>query len=197
MLKEQVIIKGNVVLWKPSGTAVLSSYIVYQILREAGLPPGVINFIPSQGSVFGDTVTSSPHLAGINFTGSVPTFRGLWKQVGQNLEKYSTFPRLVGGTYYCLDTENSNFHDYFRVFLETGGKNFHFIHPSADVDVVVPNTIRAAFEYQGQKCSACARVYVPQSLWPEIKQKMIDICEEIVVGSVSHFAKCLQKRKII
>jgi len=153
---------GNVVLWKPSGTAVLSSYIVFQILREAGLPPGVINFIPSQGAVFGDTVTNSPHLAGINFTGSVPTFRGLWRQVGQNLEKYKTFPRLVG---------------------ETGGKNFHFVHSSADMDSVVPNTIRAAFEYQGQKCSACARLYVPKSKWPEIKSKLVAICEKIKMGS--------------
>jgi 1-pyrroline-5-carboxylate dehydrogenase len=153
---------GNVVLWKPSGTAVLSSYIVFQILREAGLPPGIINFIPSQGAVFGDTITNNPNLAGINFTGSVPTFRGLWRQVGQNLEKYKTFPRLVG---------------------ETGGKNFHFIHSSADIDAVVPNTIRAAFEYQGQKCSACARMYVPQSKWPEIKSKLTEVAKKITVGS--------------
>lgn len=91
------LVQGNVVVWKPSDTALLSSYLVYKILREAGLPAGVINFVPADGPKFGDTITSNPNLAGINFTGSVPTFRRLWKQVGQNIDIYKTFPRLVGG----------------------------------------------------------------------------------------------------
>ncbi|XP_015685682.1 delta-1-pyrroline-5-carboxylate dehydrogenase, mitochondrial-like, partial [Protobothrops mucrosquamatus] len=103
---------GNVVLWKPSDSAMLSSYAVYRILLEAGLPPNVIQFVPAEGTTFGDTVTGSEHLAGINFTGSVPTFKRLWKQVSENLDHYRTFPRLAG---------------------ECGGKNFHFVHASADV----------------------------------------------------------------
>jgi len=153
---------GNVVLWKPSDTAVLSNYITYRILREAGVPPGVINFLPSHGPVFGDTVTSSPHLAAINFTGSVPTFRRLWKQVSDNLDRYAGFPRLVG---------------------ECGGKNFHFIHSSADIDSVAACTIRGAFEYQGQKCSACARLYVPEGMWSQLKPKLLQIRDQLKVGS--------------
>ncbi|CAD5216037.1 unnamed protein product [Bursaphelenchus xylophilus] len=154
---------GNVVLWKPSDTAVLSNYIIYQIMEEAGVPPGVISFLPSDGPVFGNGITDSPHLAAINFTGSVPTFQYLWKRVGQNLERYITFPRLIG---------------------ECGGKNFHFVHPSADVESVATGTIRSAFEYQGQKCSACSRFFVPQSLWDAISKRMTEIAEEIKVGDV-------------
>lgn len=138
---------GNVVLWKPSDTAVLSNYIVFKLLEEAGFPPGVINFIPADGPTFGDSTVTSPHLAGINFTGSVPTFRRLWKETADNLEKYTSFPRLVG---------------------ECGGKNFHFVHPSADVDTVVACTIKSSFEFSGQKCSACSRLYAPESLWPQV-----------------------------
>ncbi|KAM9410490.1 delta-1-pyrroline-5-carboxylate dehydrogenase, mitochondrial [Pholidichthys leucotaenia] len=152
---------GNVVLWKPSDTAMSASYLVYQILRESGLPPNIIQFLPADGPVFGDTITASEHLAGINFTGSVPTFKRLWKQVGQNLDKYRTFPRLAG---------------------ECGGKNFHFIHNSADIQSVVMGTIRSAFEYGGQKCSACSRMYVPDSMWPQIKEQLLDIHKEIKVG---------------
>lgn len=153
---------GNVVLWKPSDTAVLANYVSYQILREAGVPPGVINFIPSSGPVFGDAVTNSPHLAAINFTGSVPTFRRLWKQVADNIERYITFPRLVG---------------------ECGGKNFHFVHPSADIDTVAACTARAAFEYQGQKCSACSRIYVPEGMWSQLKPKLLNITEQMKMDS--------------
>ncbi|CAH1772683.1 unnamed protein product [Owenia fusiformis] len=153
---------GNVVQWKPSDTAMLSSYTVYKIYREAGLPAGIINFLPSDGPVFGDAITASPDLAGINFTGSVRTFRHLWKQVANNLENYRSFPRLIG---------------------ECGGKNFHFVHKSADVDSVVMGTIRSAFEYGGQKCSACSRAYIPQSMWPEVKQKLVNIQKEIKLGS--------------
>ncbi|XP_062046506.1 delta-1-pyrroline-5-carboxylate dehydrogenase, mitochondrial [Lepus europaeus] len=152
---------GNVVLWKPSDTAMLASYAVYRILREAGLPPNIIQFVPADGPVFGDTVTSSEHLCGINFTGSVPTFRHLWKQVAQNLDRFRTFPRLAG---------------------ECGGKNFHLVHCSADVDSVVSGTLRSAFEYGGQKCSACSRLYVPGSLWPQIKGRLLEEHSRIKVG---------------
>nr|XP_031320061.1 delta-1-pyrroline-5-carboxylate dehydrogenase, mitochondrial isoform X3 [Camelus dromedarius] len=152
---------GNVVLWKPSDTAMLASYAIYHILREAGLPPNVIQFVPADGPTFGDTVTSSEHLCGINFTGSVPTFKHLWKQVAQNLDRFRTFPRLAG---------------------ECGGKNFHFVHRSADVDSVVSGTLRSAFEYGGQKCSACSRLYVPRSLWPQIKGRLLEEHGRIKVG---------------
>uniref|UniRef100_A0AAQ5Y3Y5 Multifunctional fusion protein n=1 Tax=Amphiprion ocellaris TaxID=80972 RepID=A0AAQ5Y3Y5_AMPOC len=150
-------VMGNVVLWKPSDTAMSASYAVYRVLRESGLPPNIVQFLPADGPVFGDAITSSEHLAGINFTGSVPTFKRLWKQVAQNLDTYRTFPRLAG---------------------ECGGKNFHFVHSSADVQSVVMGTIRSAFEFGGQKCSACSRMYVPNSLWPQIRQKMVDPVED-------------------
>uniref|UniRef100_G1Q3G6 Aldehyde dehydrogenase domain-containing protein n=1 Tax=Myotis lucifugus TaxID=59463 RepID=G1Q3G6_MYOLU len=144
---------GNVVLWKPSDTAMLASYAVYRILREAGLPPNIIQFVPADGPTFGDTITSSEHLCGINFTGSLPTFKNLWKQVAQTLGRFRTFPRLAG---------------------ECGGKNFHSVHRSADVDSVVSGTLRSAFEYSGQTCSACSRLYVPHSLWPQIKTRLLE-----------------------
>ncbi|KAJ3601933.1 hypothetical protein NHX12_029694 [Muraenolepis orangiensis] len=153
---------GNVVLWKPSDTAMSASYAVYNVLRDCGLPPNIIQFVPSDGPVFGDTITSSEHLAGINFTGSVPTFKRLWKQVAQNLDIYKNFPRVAG---------------------ECGGKNFHFVHTSADVQSVVTGTIRSAFEYGGQKCSACSRMYVPDSLWPQIRDGLLDIHKDIKVGN--------------
>ncbi|XP_058488473.1 delta-1-pyrroline-5-carboxylate dehydrogenase, mitochondrial [Solea solea] len=152
---------GNVVLWKPSDAAMSASYAVYRVLRDSGLPPNIIQFLPADGPVFGDTVTSSEHLAGINFTGSVPTFKRLWRQVAQNLDTYRTFPRLAG---------------------ECGGKNFHFVHRSADVQSVVMGTIRSAFEYGGQKCSACSRMYVPDSLWPQVKQGLLDVHRKLRVG---------------
>lgn len=138
---------GNVVIWKPSDTAILSNYIIYKILEESGFPPGVINFIPADGPVFGDSVFTSPHFSGLNFTGSVATFQRLWQHTANNLTKYKSFPRLVG---------------------ECGGKNYHFIHPSADVESVINSTIKSAFEYGGQKCSACSRLYVPRSLWTKV-----------------------------
>ncbi|XP_054376782.1 delta-1-pyrroline-5-carboxylate dehydrogenase, mitochondrial isoform X3 [Pongo abelii] len=165
---------GNVVLWKPSDTAMLASYAVYRILREAGLPPNIIQFVPADGPLFGDTVTSSEHLCGINFTGSVPTFKHLWKQVAQNLDRFRTFPRLAGGK--ASLTSSS------PVDPECGGKNFHFVHRSADVESVVSGTLRSAFEYGGQKCSACSRLYVPHSLWPQIKGRLLEEHSRIKVG---------------
>merc|ERR1712027_189715 len=159
-------IMGNVTLWKPSDTAILSNYLIYKIFREAGFPEGLVNFLPSDGPVFGQTVTSHPELAAINFTGSVPTFQWLWKAVGQNLEKYTGFPRLVG---------------------ECGGKNYHFVHPTAEVESVVAGTIRSGFEYQGQKCSACSRMYVPESLWPKVKEGLAETQKSLKVGTPLEF----------
>lgn len=153
---------GNVVLWKPSDASILSNYTVYRIFREAGLPPGIINFIPVDGPVFGDTVAQSPLLAGINFTGSVPTFEYLWKKVAENISNYLSFPRLIG---------------------ECGGKNFHLVHESADVETVANGTLRAAFEYSGQKCSACSRLYIPKSLWPRVRDRMLFELGRMKVGS--------------
>uniref|UniRef100_A0A8B9ERW2 L-glutamate gamma-semialdehyde dehydrogenase n=1 Tax=Anser cygnoides TaxID=8845 RepID=A0A8B9ERW2_ANSCY len=128
---------------------------------EAGLPPNVIQFVPADGPVFGDAVTSNQHFCGLNFTGSVPTFKRLWKQVAENLDCYRNFPRLAG---------------------ECGGKNFHLVHSSADVSSVVNGTLRSAFEYGGQKCSACSRLYAPDSLWPQIKEKLLEETKKIKVG---------------
>lgn len=157
---------GNAVLWKPSDSAILSNWIIFNIMREAGLPAGVVNFVPSDGQTFGDFVTSHCALAGINFTGSVPTFTRLWQQVGENITKYRNFPRISG---------------------ECGGKNFHFVHPTADFCSVVTGTIRSAFEYSGQKCSACSRMYVPESMWPEIKLELVRHTSELKMGDVQDF----------
>ncbi|KAJ1522580.1 hypothetical protein ONE63_001765 [Megalurothrips usitatus] len=157
---------GNGVLWKPSDTALLSNYTIFKIMREAGVPAGVVNFVPALGPDFGDTITSSPHLAGINFTGSVPTFNRLWRQVGERLNTYRNFPRLIG---------------------ECGGKNYHLVHSSADVTSVVTGTIRSAFEYSGQKCSACSRAYIPKSLWPKVKEGLLKIRDELVIGDVTDY----------
>lgn len=158
---------GNAVLWKPSDTAMLSNWIIFKICREAGVPPGVVNFVPALGPDFGDTVTSSPFLSGINFTGSVPTFNRLWSQVGKNIDGYKNYPKLIG---------------------ECGGKNYHFVHPSADVESVVMGTIRSAFEYNGQKCSACSRMYVPESLWSKIKEGLVNVQSKLKMGDVRDFS---------
>lgn len=156
---------GNTVLWKPASTSVLSNYRTYQVMLEAGLPPGVISFLPSDGRVIGGAI-NDPMFAGLHFTGSTATFNTLWNQIGSNLPKYKSYPRIVG---------------------ETGGKNFHLIHPSADIDHAVFNTVRAAFEYQGQKCSACSRLYVPESKWPEFKKKLQEVVSTIKVSQPDDF----------
>lgn len=163
-------IMGNTVLWKPSHTSSLSNYIVFKVLHEAGLPDGVLSFVPADGPTFGNTITASPHLAGINFTGSTKTFNHLWAQVGNNIGKYRSYPRLVG---------------------ECGGKNFHLVHPSADVKTVINETLRAAFEYQGQKCSACSRLYVPRSLWPEIRDGLVAELKTVHQGQPDDFGAFL------
>jgi len=157
------VMMGNTTIWKPASTAILSNYYLMKVFMEAGLPAGVINFLPGQGSVIGNTCLASKDLAGIHFTGSNSTFNGLWTQVSSNLSLYKSYPRLVG---------------------ETGGKNFVFVHPSANLNDVCINTIRGAFEYQGQKCSAASRMYVPRSLWPELKKCLGELAEEIKMGDV-------------
>lgn len=161
---------GNSVLWKPSDQAILSNWIIFNIMREAGVPPGVVNFVPSDGPVFGDLITCHPDLAGINFTGSVPTFGRLWRQIGENINSYRNFPRIVG---------------------ECGGKNFHFVHPSAMFCSVVTSTIRSAFEYSGQKCSACSRAYVPESMWPELETELKSHIADLKMGDVQDFSTFL------
>lgn len=161
---------GNVVLWKPSSTAVGSNYHFLKILHEAGIPEGIIQFVPSTGRVFGGTIAASPDLAGITFTGSSEVFQTIWHSVGSNIAKYKTFPKLVG---------------------ETGGKNYHFVHEKADIDSVVNGTIRSAYEYQGQKCSACSRIYVPDTIWPEVKEKLVAGIAELKLGSAEEYSTFL------
>ncbi|MCF8090178.1 MAG: L-glutamate gamma-semialdehyde dehydrogenase [Desulfotignum sp.] len=160
-------VMGNTVVWKPASTAVLSGYYIMQILREAGLPDGVINFVPGKGSVVGESVLGHKDLAGIHFTGSTRVFRTLWKKVGNNIDTYKSYPRVVG---------------------ETGGKDYIFMHPSAHADQVLTAAVRGAFEFQGQKCSACSRMYVPESRWDEITVKLAASIEKITVGSVMEFS---------
>lgn len=158
------VMMGNTTVWKPATTALLSNYYLMKIFMEAGLPAGVINFVPGQGSVIGGTVINSRDLAGIHFTGSNNTFNNLWGQVAQNLPNYKSYPRLIG---------------------ETGGKDFIFVHPSANEKEVSVNAVRGAFEYQGQKCSAASRMYVPDSLWPQIREQMTEMIHEIKMGDVT------------
>jgi 1-pyrroline-5-carboxylate dehydrogenase len=157
---------GNVVLWKPASSAVYPAYHLFQILQEAGLPDGVINFIPGRGSVVGPMVMSDPNLAGVHFTGSTPAFQDMWRTIGTNIQNYRSYPRIVG---------------------ETGGKDFIVLHQSADVDAAVAATVRGAFEYQGQKCSAASRVYVPKSLYQEYKDKLVAEVETLKMGDVQDF----------
>jgi len=160
------VMMGNTTIWKPATTAILSNYYLMKIYMEAGLPAGVINFLPGKGSTIGNAVVKSPDFAGLHFTGSNGTFNHLWREVSENLTTYKSYPRLVG---------------------ETGGKDFIFVHPSADVQEVATAAIRGAFEYQGQKCSAVSRMYIPNSLWPELKTKMVDKAENMKMGNVIDF----------
>ncbi len=157
---------GNTVLWKPASSAVYSAHFVMQLLEEAGLPPGVINFLPGSGSQVGDPALRHPALAGIHFTGSTAVFHKMWQTVGENLPRYKNYPRLVG---------------------ETGGKDFLFAHASADLDTLVFNTVRGAFEFQGQKCSAASRLYVPGSLWQQVRERLVDQIGSIRMGDPADF----------
>ena len=163
-------IAGNVVLWKPATTAVLSNYYVMQALMAAGLPAGVINFVPSCGSDMSKYVLSDPNLAGFHFTGSTEVFSGVYSLVGENIKKYKTYPRLVG---------------------ETGGKDFIFAHNSADVPGLVAALTRASYEYQGQKCSAASRAFVPASIWPQVKEGMLAEIEKIKIGERTDFTNLM------
>ncbi len=155
---------GNVVVWKPSTTALLSNYYLMKIYEEAGVPAGVINFIPGSGAVIGKEIFASKDLAGVHFTGSSATFNTLWRQVGENITNYRSYPRLVG---------------------ETGGKDFIFVHPSAVAEEVGNAAFCGAFEYQGQKCSAASRMYIPKSLWPATLEKMRRTAAEVKMGHVN------------
>lgn len=163
-------IAGNVVLWKPATTAVLSNYYVMQALMAAGLPAGVINFVPSRGSDMSKYVLSDPNLAGFHFTGSTEVFSGVYSLVGENIKKYKTYPRLVG---------------------ETGGKDFIFAHNSADVPGLVAALTKASYEYQGQKCSAASRAFVPASIWPQVKEGMLAEIEKIKIGDITDFTNLM------
>lgn len=159
-------IMGNVSVWKPSTTAIYSNYLIMKIFQEAGLPDGVVNFVPGQGSVMGRILTESPDFAGLHFTGSTGTFNYLWAQIGNNISKYKSYPRIVG---------------------ETGGKDFIFVHPSAPSLEVSTAIVRGAFEYQGQKCSAASRAYIPKSLWGKVKEEIGDMLKTIKMGDVRDF----------
>ena len=157
------VLMGNVALWKPSTTATLSNYYLMQLYKEAGLPDGVVNFLPGSGALIGKVATASKWFSGIHFTGSTGTFNSLWRQAGENLGKYVSYPRLVG---------------------ETGGKDFIFVHPSADVKAVACAAFCGAFEFQGQKCSAASRMYIPKSLWPAVLDIMKKFAAEVKMGDV-------------
>ena len=157
---------GNTVVWKPASSAMLSAYYIFRLLERAGLPPGVINFVPGDPIQISNTLLDSPDLAGIHFTGSTSVFNSMWQKIGENVGRYRSYPRIVG---------------------ETGGKDFIVAHPSADVQEVAVAIARGGFEYQGQKCSAASRVYIPRSLWPEIRDRVVGIMREIRMGDVADF----------
>ena len=157
---------GNTVVFKPATQTLLVCHFLMELLNEAGLPPGVVNMVSGSASEISEQVLAHKSLAGIHFTGSTEVFQGMWKEVGQNIDRYRTYPRLVG---------------------ETGGKDFIVAHPSADPEALRTAMIRGAFEYQGQKCSAASRAYIPQSLWKSIRPQLVDLVEAIPQGDVADF----------
>jgi 1-pyrroline-5-carboxylate dehydrogenase len=159
-------IMGNTVVWKPAATAILSAHHLMNLLREAGLPDGVINLVTGDPARISETCLDHEDLGGVHFTGSTAVFSGMWRRVGQNISRYRAYPRLVG---------------------ETGGKDFVFAHPSADLEALAVNLVRGAFEYQGQKCSAASRAYVPASIWPALKSRLVDLTQALRVGDVADF----------
>ena len=161
------VLMGNVTVWKPATTSLLSSYYAMEILMEAGIPDGVINFVPGSGSIISNVVLNDPDFGGIHFTGSTGVFNSFWKTVGENISKYKTYPKIVG---------------------ETGGKDFIFAHNSARVKELATALVRGSFEFQGQKCSAASRAYIPKSLWEETKELMSDMLKEIKMGDVLDFS---------
>jgi len=157
---------GNVVVFKPASTSVYSSFYLMEILEEAGLPDGVVNFIPGRGSKIGPIVLKDPDLAGVHFTGSTSTFQSMWRTIGENIENYKSYPRIVG---------------------ETGGKDFVVAHESTDLQELVVALLRGGFEYQGQKCSATSRAYIPDTIWEEVKAKLIEGVNSMSMGGVEDF----------
>ncbi|MCI4443166.1 MAG: aldehyde dehydrogenase family protein, partial [Lentimicrobium sp.] len=158
---------GNVVIWKPSFSQVFSAKIIIDVFKEAGVPDGVINVVFGDPVMITDTVLASPDFAGIHYTGSTNVFQSIWAKIGNNIHNYKTYPRIVG---------------------ETGGKDFVVAHPSANVKQVSTGIVRAAFEFQGQKCSAASRAYVPQSMWPELKKQLITDVKSMKMGSPEDFS---------
>ncbi len=157
---------GNTVVWKPASAAVLPAYFIMKVLEEAGLPPGVINMVPGPAPVVGPPALDDVRLGGIHFTGSTYVFSTIWRAVGSDIRKYVAYPRIVG---------------------ETGGKNFIFAHVSADTEALVVAMVRGAFEYQGQKCSAASRAYIPDSTWPQVKERLLTEVRDIKMGDVTDF----------
>lgn len=157
---------GNTVVWKPASSLVYTPYLIMQILEEAGLPPGVINFVPGSGASVGDICLADPHLSGIHFTGSTRVFQQMWKTIGENIGRYKSYPRIVG---------------------ETGGKDFVFAHSSAEIKPLATGLVRGSFEYQGQKCSAASRAYIPRSIWPAVEAEMKSQIGRIKMGPPTDF----------
>ncbi len=161
------VLMGNVTIWKPATTAILSNYYLMEVFKEAGLPDGVINFLPGSGAVISDTVFASPDFAGVHFTGSTGTFNAFWNTIGKNVGQYRTYPKIVG---------------------ETGGKDFIFAHKSADSRELAVAILRGAFEYQGQKCSAASRAYIPKSLWNQTMTHINEMMKTVKMGDVRDFS---------
>ncbi len=160
------VMMGNVALWKPASNATYSAYYLMKLFQEAGVPDGVINFIPGAGNEIGPIAMNSPHLAGVHFTGSTATFQNMWQTIGSNITNYKSYPRIVG---------------------ETGGKDFVFAHKDTGIEELGTALIRGAFEYQGQKCSAASRAYIPYSLWPDLKEFVLEELKTVKMGDVEDF----------
>ncbi|MHC4885627.1 MAG: L-glutamate gamma-semialdehyde dehydrogenase [Planctomycetota bacterium] len=157
---------GNTVIWKPASSSILSGFYLMKLFEEAGIPAGVINFLPAKGSEIGEIVLKHPDLGGVHFTGSTRVFQQMWKTVGENIANYKSYPRIVG---------------------ETGGKDFIFAHKSADLRALAVGLVRGAFEYQGQKCSACSRAYIPASLWEKLLPELRELTAQVTMGDVTDF----------
>ncbi len=157
---------GNTTVWKPASSVTYTAYLIMQIFREAGLPDGVINMVTARGKDIGELVLKHPDLGGIHFTGSTGVFQTMWKTVGENIANYKSYPRIVG---------------------ETGGKDFVFVHNSANIDETLTAIVRGAYEYQGQKCSAVSRTYIPKSMWPDLKESLLSTLKELKMGSPEDF----------